>query len=46
MGVDKMKPFWVPPPLHPLPPWGGEIFLDYVFAIMESLVSLGWGLSD
>jgi hypothetical protein len=26
VGVDKMKTFWVPPPLHPLPPWGGDIF--------------------
>jgi len=25
-GVDKMKTFWVPPPLRPLPPRGGEIF--------------------
>jgi len=24
--VDKMNPFWVPPPLRPLPPWGGDIF--------------------
>ena len=26
MGVDKMKTLWSPPPLHPLPPGGGEIF--------------------
>jgi hypothetical protein len=26
VGVDKMKTFWVPPPLRPLPPWGGDIF--------------------
>ena len=36
-GQDK-HPFG-PPPLHPLPPKGGEIFLDYVFSIMDSLVS-------
>ena len=24
--MDKMKTFWVPPPLRPLPPWGGDIF--------------------
>jgi len=26
VGVDKMKTFWVPPLLHLLPPWGGDIF--------------------
>ena len=37
MGVDKMKTFWVPPPLHPLPPRGGEsnyLKTKEVFAIM------------
>ena len=29
----------VPPPLHPLPPKGGEILLEYVFSIMDSLVT-------
>jgi hypothetical protein len=26
VGVDKIKTFWVPPPLCPLPPRGGESF--------------------
>jgi hypothetical protein len=26
VGVDKMKTFWIPPPLRSLPPRGGEIF--------------------
>ncbi len=26
VGVDKMKTFWVPPPLPPLPPEGREFF--------------------
>ncbi len=30
--------FWVPPPLHPLPPKGGEILLEYVYSIMDPLV--------
>jgi len=25
-GGGQNEDFWVPPPLHPLPPWGGEIF--------------------
>ena len=35
-----MKPFWSPLPIHPLSPKGGEIFSDYVFSIMDSLISL------
>ena len=26
VGVDKMKTFWIPPPLRSLPPRGGEVF--------------------
>jgi len=37
-GGGQDKDLLVPPPLHPLPPKGGEIFLDYVFSIMDSLV--------
>jgi len=39
-GGGQDKDLLVPPPLHPLPPKGGEIFLDYVFSIMDSLVNL------
>jgi len=38
-GGGQDKDLLVPPPLHPLPPKGGEIFLDYVFSIMDSLVT-------
>jgi hypothetical protein len=38
VGVDKIKTFLVPPPLHPLPPRGGEILSGYVFSMMDSLV--------
>jgi hypothetical protein len=40
VGVDKVKPSRVPPPLYSLPPRGGEIFLDYVLSIIDSLVTL------
>ena len=37
-GGGQDQDLWVPPPLHPLPPRGGEIFSNYVFSIMDSLV--------
>jgi len=32
-GGGRDKDLLGPPPLHPLPPKGGEIFLGYVFSI-------------
>jgi hypothetical protein len=44
VGVDKMKTSWVPPPLRPLPPRGGEILSGYVFSIMDSLINAEFAL--
>jgi hypothetical protein len=35
VGVDKTNTIWVPPPLHPLLPKGGEIFKEYVESITD-----------